>query len=164
MNLFFIHLIALCLFLASNCWGGELIPKGQPVDFDYTGHVKERKIVRKLYKEDIDSVEEITGSPVDIGIFTYDLNEDGQKEILFILTGSGFCGVSHCTFSILQKNNNKWLAIFDVATYPDGTIILPQLTNHYHLLAFPGSLTLPGYNIWQWNGKTYDYKEKLKEK
>ena len=134
------------------------------VDFKFEGLTKERQIAKSFYKKEIDDVENTMQEmgndedhiKIEIRIDYFDLNEDGQKEILVYLYHSAFCGTHGCSFYILEKKGTEWKEILNLTAYGEGISILKDRSNTYHDLSFEGHLTGPGPHIWNWNGKYFN--------
>jgi hypothetical protein len=61
-----------------------------------------KKTVQELFKDDLDKniIDEYSRKFI---FFEYDLNEDGNKEIMVGFTGPYFCGSGGCTQMILDN-------------------------------------------------------------
>lgn len=152
------------------------------IEFDFKGHEKERAIVitkdRKEFEHQIQTNRELHVTPevhpttwkdlkASLGIFTYDLNKDGQNEIFIYQTALENCGTEGCGFNILMQENNRWESIGlgsdkgDGLTTYDDIYISDELTNGFHDLLF--RLRWGGYVIWKWNGSYYKSVDYLSE-
>ena len=96
----------------------DTIPAGQYVENSSNLQTAEivRSFLKKEYKEDLDRniIDEFSRKFI---IYEYDLNDDGNKEILVGLRGSYFCGTGGCSQLILDKNGNM-IADFSVSGFP----------------------------------------------
>jgi hypothetical protein len=135
--------------------------EGVEVIFDYQGHLREREIALGYfltrYPEDIDDPTPITKEQ--IGIFLYDLDNDGKEEILCYLDNSGYCGSAGCSFGVIKIiNNNTQELIKANLVARDDIKILNTTHLEYHDLLFHPTFGKP-IAIWRWNGKYYKHYE-----
>ena len=107
-----------------------------------------RKTVQDLFKDDLDKniVDEYSRKFI---FFEYDLNEDGNKEIMVGFTGPYFCGSGGCSQIILDKRGNV-ISRFTVSDYP--VVIDNTKSNGWKDL-----FILSGGKYWviKFDGKTY---------
>lgn len=105
-----------------------------------------------------DAVEEHPLKKDEIGIFLYDLDNDGNKEVLVYLQNLGFCGVKGCSFEIFKlpykfKNNSKQeyknLATNRGGVLPEDIKILDNFTLGYRDIEIAGS-------VWKCDGSKYE--------
>jgi endonuclease YncB( thermonuclease family) len=112
----------------------------------------------KTYKNDISlDINEIA-------IAVYDINEDGEKEILFNIIEKGYCGSAGCFFEILKKDNKgKWCNLKMPNVDINGIYMSDcSTTLGYKDFIFPdGWEEWSILNVWRWNGKEYDYYKKI---
>jgi hypothetical protein len=75
-----------------------------------------RKTVQDLFKDDLDKniIDEYSRKFI---FFEYDLNDDGNKEIMVGFTGPYFCGSGGCSPMILDSKGNV-ITQFSVSDYP----------------------------------------------
>lgn len=83
------------------------------VVFDYKKHESAREIAYKYYSAIYNSYGNIEIKKSDIGIDLFDIDGDGELEILSYLNADGFCGSLGCSFKIFKKdkNTNEYLRI-----------------------------------------------------
>jgi hypothetical protein len=138
------------------------------INDEYFKHkrILEGYIIKKGYmqfneKTDKDDI------PLDInevGIAVYDINGDGEKEILFNTFEKGYCGSAGCSFEILKKDNKgKWCKLRMPSVDISGIYMSEGVTKlGYKDFIFPDVLDgLSVWNVWRWNGKEYDYYKKI---
>lgn len=97
-----------------------------------------------------------------IWIRKQDLNDDGNAEILFYVTGTMSCGVHNCDLRIYSDVGRDRELIFEAATGPV-MYILSTKTQGFHDLAIPSDV--PGVTdrtIWHWNGLRYVAEEQTR--
>ncbi|MCS4436865.1 hypothetical protein [Aquiflexum gelatinilyticum] len=107
-----------------------------------------RKTVQTLFKDDLDKdiIDEYSRKFI---FFEYDLNEDGNKEIMVGFTGPYFCGSGGCTLIILDREGNV-ITQFTVSDYP--VVIDNTKSNGWKDLFI---LSGGKYRIVKFDGKTY---------
>lgn len=121
----------------------------------------ERKIAYDYYLAeyfDVSLGEEPQLKQDQIIIDIYDLNQDGEKEILAHCFNVRLCGSAGCNLTILTKRDSQYVPLISITT-PSSPIILDHMTNGYHDLAFTDKWR--GWDIWKWTDKKYDYFLKL---
>jgi hypothetical protein len=117
--------------------------------------------LQNLMKEDLKKDLIDSGSRV-FKYSSYDLNDDGKKEIFVGLTGMFFCGSGGCTMYILDSEGNK-ISRFTTVEYP--VIVANSKTNGWRDLIFDGGGKI---RLVKYDGKTYpsnfskhpEYKDK----
>ncbi len=137
--------------------------------------ILEDRIAQKRYNQFNEKANK-NDSPLDINklaIAMYDINGDGEKEILINnifgkgmsdIFGKGSCGSASCAFEILKKDDQgEW-----------SKLIMPLV--HYESIYISKNTTKSGYrdfifqdgwgersvwHIWRWNGRKYDFYKKI---
>lgn len=107
-----------------------------------------RLTIKALYKDDLakDIIDDYSRKFI---FFEYDLNEDGNKEILVGFTGPYFCGSGGCT-QLLLDNQGNLITTFSVSDYP--VIIDTNKTNGWKdLIIYSGGKN----RIVKFDGKKY---------
>lgn len=107
-----------------------------------------RKTVQDLFKDDLDKniIDEYSRKFI---FFEYDLNEDGNKEIMVGFTGPYFCGSGGCSQMILDNMGNV-ISRFTVSDYP--VVIDNTKSNGWKDLFI---LSGGKYRVIKFDGKTY---------
>jgi hypothetical protein len=135
--------------------------EGIEVRFDYSGHPKEREAAFQYFLKRYPTMATDGPTPItreQIGIFLYDLDNDGQKEILCYLNNDGYCGLLGCSFGVIKMiNNNTQELIEDNLVVRNEIKILNTIHLGYHDLWFHSTFGNKPIAIWRWNGKYYDY-------
>ncbi|MCC8369017.1 MAG: hypothetical protein LN573_02940 [Rickettsia endosymbiont of Oxypoda opaca] len=124
--------------------------KGYEVKFDYKNYEKEREIVNKYFINKYGS--DFLVERNKIGIDLYDIDNDGEKEILVYLNSNGYCGSHGCSFEILKVKSNTTSVLS--LTVRKKIKILTHVTSGYHDILFNSQADI--YRIWRWNGEEYD--------
>ncbi len=107
-----------------------------------------RLTIKDLYKDDL-AKNVIDDYSKRFIFFEYDLNEDGNKEILVGFTGPYFCGTGGCT-QLLLDNQGNVITTFSVSDYP--VIIDTNKTNGWKdLFIYSGGKN----RIVKFDGKKY---------
>jgi len=107
-----------------------------------------RLTIKDLYKDDLTKniIDDYSKRFI---FFEYDLNEDGNKEILVGFTGPYFCGSGGCT-QLLLDNQGNLITTFSVSDYP--VIIDTSKTNGWKdLIIYSGGKN----RIVKFDGKKY---------
>lgn len=96
-----------------------------------------------------------------VELSTIDLNHDGYKEILAIITHPIFCGVKNCALYILDGKSAAMSGdmrplLSDVSVVPHGIFILSSTANEYPDLEFQDGSGKG--SIWEFDGAFYHYK------
>ena len=132
----------------------------------------EKSVINEYYKNVIKKTEEYNREytppirynfPFDL----YDLNSDGNPEIITKVRSTYFCGNYDCKCNILTQLNKKWVDIGpdDMWCYDNNTFILSAKTKGYHDIAIKGFRKFEGKTrIWKWNGSRYVYSHFVLEK
>lgn len=107
-----------------------------------------RKTVQDLFKDDLDKniIDDYSRKFI---FFEYDLNEDGNKEIMVGFSGPYFCGSGGCTQMILDNMGNV-ISRFTVSDYP--VVIDNTKSNGWKDLFI---LSGGKYRVIKFDGKTY---------
>lgn len=168
-------LIALLILITNiNAGSGQKLSandfnslEGYQVKFDYDNYPEERAMLYqfylKEYGEDPDNPYPV--SEDSFGVDLYDIDNDGEKEILAYLNNPYWCGSAGCGLYIFKKANNrlyyyKWSctekSYSSALTVYDNVKILKHVTNSYHDIAFG-----PEPSIWKWSGKCYEFFKKF---
>lgn len=149
--------------------------EGYQVQFDFKGHQKEREIVYRYYYDDTPDKEDMPKMD-EIGIDLYDINNDGNLEILSYVESRSWCGSLGCDFSIFKKvpgkkDNYAYQPIYwgdpkeskstGLTTHKYITIS-ENKTLGVHDFLFEGKDE--DISIWQWKGGYYDFLVNLSEK
>lgn len=151
----------LLVFVLTGCSSNSPPEVIHEVIFSRVEHAKERAIIRPFYAEDLEILDK---DPKWHGreflyIDTFDLNNDGQKEILLYLgENTFFCGTAGCMTSIYAKYGAKWKEVFYSYTYAQMRILSNQTNNYHDIGVIGGTQHLEeGLHIFKWNGKEYEY-------
>lgn len=142
--------------------------KNIDVDFSYDGYTKLRNSIFSYLKQSDNTPYIFPLLPENLGIFLFDIDSDGDKEIFLYINHVGYCGSSGCDFMILKKDkncndkNNSFIEIFLVTSYKK-IIVLPTKSLGYHDLVFTtrtyGNIEqnqMPLKKVvWRWNGHQY---------
>ncbi|WP_158706852.1 hypothetical protein [Candidatus Phycorickettsia trachydisci] len=147
--------------------------EGYQVQFDFKGHQKEREIVYRYYESSIKK--NYIPKKEEIGIELYDIDNDGNLEILSYLESSGWCGSLGCDFSIFKKvpdkkDNYVYQPIYWGDPQENKS---PGIIVHKNII-ISRNTTLGMYDflfeggdgdvsIWQWKGGYYDFLVNLSE-
>ena len=143
--------------------------QGYAVQFDYQGHKKERKIIYDFFLKH----EEFDFHPLrkdELGIDLYDVDDDGQMEILVYLNNGDHCGSLGCGFYIFKKaSNRKYYPVWWNSKKNNDSVIirldvkfLTKKTKGFHDIVFYGSRFIGSpftYAVWQWQGEYYKWAE-----
>lgn len=107
-----------------------------------------KRTVQTMFKDDLDKeiIDEYSRRFI---FFEYDLNEDGEKEIMVGFTGPYFCGSGGCTQMILDREG-KVITQFTVSDYP--VVIDNTKSNGWKDLFI---LSGGKYRIVKFDGKSY---------
>lgn len=91
----------------------------------------------------------------DIFATEFDLNQDGQKEIFYVIRKSSWCGSAGCRSEILEKQpNGKWKPIFNLI---GGEVNLgSRSTNGYRELDLSSGAWKNFSSIFTFNGLDYE--------
>jgi hypothetical protein len=127
--------------------------EGYEVKFDYEGHLEERKIAYDFFlKQEPDNLSALKSE--EIGIDLFDIDDDGEKEILIYIYNSNYCGSRGCSFEILKSctsdSGHKYKPIPLDVTVHDNIKILNTTTKGYHDIDFNGA-------VWKWDGNKYQF-------
>ena len=152
------------LMAASSALAEEIYQGIYQVTPHFKGHSKEYAEIKPFYEDTLTQVRELdkafprTDPPGDrqiLGIDTFDLNDDGTKEIFVFVEDRSICGASNCPLDIYQRNAEGRLErLFNVYSV-GGTLILASTTHGYHDLAFYKW----AYAIWRFDGMHYQLSE-----
>ena len=161
------------IFFLNSCIYAEVkkqstdASKGQQIIFDYTSHVRERGIAFKYFSLILPSFHgsrDINTDNVEnhnIGIATYDVDNDGQEEILVYLKNSGYCGSAGCVFQIIKMldHNYKEFIPNNISVQEKIKVLDNKYMNHHDVLFYNrfGNPT----SIWKWNGSRYNISKSL---
>ena len=143
--------------------------KGYEVQFDYEGHQEERL---KLYAFFLQN-ESFDFHPLEkdqIGIDFYDIDNDGQQEVLVYLANLDHCGALGCAFYIFKQDassiyRNLWWDPNKTNDYIITTCeikILDNKTRGFNDLVFYGFhffKQIFNYSVWQWQGDHYMWQQ-----
>jgi hypothetical protein len=126
-----------------------------------------RKFIYSVYasqiNEDKKAREELNlpELPISIGLFGFDLNEDGAEDFLAYISGTSyFCGSHGCKLEVFlgqkegySKLDQSWVAYDDLC-------LSKNTTNGFHDLLLLSAPATNGkqYRTWSWNGKRYECK------
>jgi hypothetical protein len=148
--------------------------EGYAVEFDYEGHNEERQKLYDFFMKNGD----FEFHPLEknqIGIDFYDIDDDGQKEILVYLHNMDSCGALGCSFQIFKKDHEDYrIHCWNPENYQnlwwnptrtnDGIITRPEVkilnnkTKGFHDIVFYGFHFFKSkftYSVWQWQGYYY---------
>lgn len=127
--------------------------------FEMTEELSDKKaenIVRKLYKDELQENDEITGIKTNIWARYTPLSESGNEKEFIVarLEGSFFCYAPGCEYIILQNTGgNKWREVFRRA-------IVELRTARGSMSASDTSSLVAkdlrwGLSMWRWSGETF---------
>ena len=148
--------------------------QGYAVQFDYQGHKKERKIIYDFFLNNLFlKYRELVFHPLqkdELGIDLYDVDDDGQMEILVYLNNPDNCGSHGCSFYIFKKTSNrKYQPLWWNDEKTNSSVItlldvkfLTKKTKGFHDIVFYGSRFIGSpftYAVWQWQGEYYKWAE-----
>jgi len=134
---------------------------GTKVYFDYHNYPAEREILYQFQKRHEDEIETFPLQKYEIGIFPYDIDNDGENEILVYYNNRGFCGSLGCSFYIFKPLKNltedkKCELIFGYTTSDHIQILKSSNSGYQDLLLFDPWES----RIWSWDGQKYDLYKK----
>ena len=91
-----------------------------------TLYSKERDIARRFFADDIREADELgaASGPLVMDIAVFDLNSDGENEIIGRLLHSSTCGSHGCTFFILCRVNGVWTDIASAIVEPSSRLTI----------------------------------------
>lgn len=141
----FIFLIFLC---------GLTADAGQEPNFSATRYSIQRKVVKKLLKEEIKEALTVSEEPIQIDIALIDLNKDGKEEILAYVRNPYFCGVDGCWFMVLMQEGRSWRNILQLIIREEVSVSKSTTSGFVDLI-------IENKSIWGWNGKRYQYLRSL---
>jgi hypothetical protein len=128
----------------------------QPDDFVAISR-KELNEITTYYEDDFKSIARIPGNRnPKIYVLHYDVDGDGEDELLITIGHSTFCGTGGCVVDIFKRTSKGW-KLLDLG-FPSLHRI-PQKT---------GSSTngMPDYvfdgNVWKFDGKRYQWSRKAR--
>lgn len=134
--------------------GTEQKLEGIKVEFDYENYPEERELAYRAGTE-YGLHEPYPLQKSHIGIFLYDIDNDGQKEILAYYNNPGHCGSHGCSFSVLKPlEGNQYKIILDM-TVEDEIEILKSSNLGYQDILFKHDKPNKS-RLWRWTGKKYD--------
>jgi len=86
-----------------------------------------------------------------------DLNEDGESEVLALLTSSAYCGSAGCLILLLQRSGQDYHISAEFHGYALPIVVSDQTTNGWHDLIAEDSDVLDqgSYYRLQFNGNVY---------
>jgi hypothetical protein len=129
--------------------------EGVEVKFDYSGHQMEREIAYKYYSQNSNN-EGSTITKEQIGIFLYDLNEDGKEEILAYSRSRQRLDSEASVFRIFKQSvgsskttQTSYEPVPRAWIINENIKILKSSNLGYH------DLLIDDRVIWQWDGTTY---------
>lgn len=132
--------------------------EGYEVNFDYKGHSKERELAYQHCKEEEEKYN-LKHTPAlqkdDIGIDLYDIDGDGNNEILIYVNYQ--CGNAGCDFEILKTTGELVPFSDSGVVVPEKIKILDSTTLGYHDISFELA-------IWRWNGESYEFYQEIKNR
>jgi hypothetical protein len=172
---FFLRIILLFILLLTSPFSNskEIGVLTTPLDceeihFTNDNYSEIKKNIKRLYKEDIEVIEEVAkemGSHagfdddnLDIGL--YDLDDDGKDEIFVYFLHSSFCGTGGCHTEVYKVSDNQYISIFSAHAYDRVEVIKNQKTKGFKDIAVigaEGSHIYEGKHIYKWNGNKYEY-------
>ena len=127
-------------------------------DYDERNYAIEREIAYQAETEyGVDDPEFHPLQKYEIGIFLYDIDNDGEKEIFAYYNSPIYCGSLGCPFSIIKPvkdktQGKKYKKILELMCIND-VWILKSSNFGYPDLLFEGNR---GDRIWRWTGAKYD--------
>ena len=132
--------------------------KGFKLEYDYDerNYEIEREIAYQAETEyGVDDMQPLKKD--EIGIFLYDIDNDGEKEILAYYSSRAYCGSLGCPFSIIKPikhktEGKKYKKILELVGIND-VWILKSSSFGYSDLLFEGN---SGDRIWRFTGAKYD--------
>ena len=140
----------------------DLVQKlaGFKLEYDYNegNYAIEREIAYQAETEyGVDDPEFHPLQKYEIGIFLYDIDNDGEKEIFAYYNNPIYCGSLGCPFSIIKPvkdktQGKKYKKILELMCIND-VWILKSSNFGYPDLLFEGNR---GDRIWRWTGAKYD--------
>ena len=135
--------------------------KVRKIDFAYDElYVHERNIVYEIFKKRGYLDDEDYPHPIlkeDIGIYLYDINDDGHKEIFVYLVNGGYCGSLGCHFEILSSHDDvHYVPVYFSGSLTVGAVFVSEeaKTNGLHDIIFDGD---GYYAIWKSDGLSYQH-------
>lgn len=144
--------------------------KGHQVKWDYENNPMEREIAHRYFLENYKDNQVFHGIKIeDVGIDLYDLDDDGEKEIIAYVNYGDRCPRAGCPFAtlkVLPKSGNGGGGGYKVsgwvmesksclAIYDPPPVILNTTTLGYHDVLF--KLDDGEASIWKWDGRRYDW-------
>lgn len=129
------------------------------VKFDYTEPTAEREIAYRFYKNNYKYFAKENPLERDqIGIFLYDLNQDGKKEILVYIHNTACCGVEGCKFDILKLDDKgEYTSMkLEAQTIENIKILKSSHLKYHDLLLYD--------KVWRWHWHNYGEFKTIKVK
>ncbi|HJK86928.1 MAG TPA: hypothetical protein QKA08_04090 [Candidatus Megaira endosymbiont of Nemacystus decipiens] len=123
------------------------------IEFDYEGHLEERKMAYDFFLKKGINMPWMTFGHVGVGFF--DLNRDGKDEVFAYINGKDMCPMSGCPVAIFKKVGKFYKAIDQGGGTRTPPRILDSVHNDYHDLAFGDRRKDPEVHIWKWDGEKY---------
>jgi hypothetical protein len=145
--------------------------EGYEVNFSSSGHKKEIEIVYQYHMSDPFEDNEFLKKEYII-VDLYDIDNDGKKEIIYMIYHPTYCGNRGCAFNILkqsdkrdQQGNPIYIAIRwnDPREREIRELVLNKIKILKTTTLGVHDLLLNGYIIWKWQGDYYDRYKSLDE-
>ena len=149
--------------------GEEKIAYKVNFSFDEDTFPKERAFLKQYYEDEYGEYTraDIEARPeaadlfqLQLGIETYDIDEDGDQDILAYFQEHGLCGSRGCLFIIFRNDNGKYVNMFNQnggggVTVYNQVSILKNKTNGVHDIGF---YDFSNFSIWKWNNAKQRYE------
>ena len=140
--------------------------KGINVKFDYEDHKEDREVALQYFLDDNKSNKVFSNTKIDdVGVYLYDIDDDGNQEIVAYINRGNKCPRAGCPFATLKKlakevNGKKYQIIpwgakdrIDIMVHPNfSTKILETVTTGYHDILF---FRARNSVVWKYNGDYY---------
>ena len=153
------------LILSNSVFAKELAYRAiHQVNPSSEGFDKEFEEIKPLYAARLKEENMRTGisssniDRSDFGIDTFDLNDDGTKEIFVWVENRIECGANSCPVDIYELDSSRRLRVLYSGSAHGVPKILASMSNGYHDLAFYGwGQGKEFYLIWRFDGAQYKF-------
>lgn len=148
-----LSLVFIWFFYGVALAGEKGYRKSTTVVFDNSCCEEERNAVRQFLISDMSEID----YPLEIGIFPYDLNDDGNLDFFSYLQSPLHCGTSGCQLYIFLRANN---GEFNKISSPTNVYQTFEISNTKHNGFYDLVFLANEENtkcFWQWDKKSYKF-------